>query len=60
MKEDDFVLPSEFKINFKLKATTTKTTTADQIFEKTFKSTFSMLEDKLKIKEVAPTNMEDL
>ena len=35
MKEDDFVLPSEFKIDFKLKATTTKTsTTADQIFEK--------------------------
>ena len=32
MKEDDFVLPSEFKIDFKLKTTTTKTsTTADQI-----------------------------
>ena len=59
MKEDDFVLPSEFKIDFKLKTTTT-TTTADQIFEKTFKSTFSLLEDKLKIKEVAPTNIEDL
>ena len=61
MKEDDFVLPSEFKIDFKLKTTTTKTsTTADQIFEKTFKSTFSLLEDKLKIKEVAPTNIGDL
>ena len=61
MKEDDFVLPSEFKIDFKLKTTTTKTsTTADQIFEKTFKSTFSLLEDKSKIKEVAPTNIEDL
>ena len=59
MKEDDFVLPSEFKIDFKLKTTTT-TTTADQIFEKTFKSTFSLLEDKLKIKEVAPTNIKDL
>ena len=61
MKEDDFVLPSEFKIDFKLKTTTTKTsTTADQIFEKTFKSTFSLLEDKSKIKEVALTNIEDL
>ena len=61
MKEDDFVLPSKFKIDFKLKTTTTKTsTTADQIFEKTFKSTFSLLEDKSKIKEVAPTNIEDL
>ena len=60
MKEDDFVLPSEFKVDFKLKTTTTKTTTADQIFEKTFKSTFSLLEDKLKIKEVALTNIEDL
>ena len=61
MKEDDFVLPSEFKIDFKLKTTTTKiSTTADQIFEKTFKSTFSLLEDKSKIKEVAPTNIEDL
>ena len=62
MKEDDFVLPSEFKIDFKLKTTaTTKTsTTADQIFEKIFKSAFSLLEDKSKIKEVAPTNIEDL
>ena len=35
MKEDDFILPLQFKIDFKLKATTTKTsTTADQIFEK--------------------------
>ena len=35
MKEDDFVLPLEFKIDFKLKTTTTKiSTTADQIFEK--------------------------
>ena len=60
MKEDDFVLPSEFNIDFKLKTTTTKTsTTADQIFEKTFKSTFSLLEDKSKIKEVAPANIED-
>ena len=60
-KEDDFALPWEFKIDFKLKTTTTKTsTTADQIFEKTFKSTFSLLEDKSKIKEVAPTNIEDL
>ena len=59
MKEDDFVLPSEFEIDFKLKTTTT-TTTADQIFEKTFKSTFSLLEDKLKIKEIAPTNIKDL
>ena len=46
MKEDDFVLPSEFKIDFKLKTTTTAAATDDQIFEKTFKSTFSMLEDK--------------
>ena len=61
MKEDDFVLPSEFKIDFKLKTTTTAAAaTDDQIFEKTFKSTFSLLEDKLKIKEVAPTNIEDL
>ena len=35
MKEDDSVLLSEFKIDFKLKITTTKTSaTADQIFEK--------------------------
>ena len=62
MKEDEFVLPSEFKIDFKLKKATTTTTTAadDKLFEKTFKLTFSMLEDKLKIKEVAPTNIEDL
>ena len=61
MKEDDFVLPSEFKIDLKVKTATTKTsTTADEIFEKTFKSTFSLFEDKLKIKEVAPTNIEDL
>ena len=61
MKEVDFVLPSEFKIDFKLKTATTKTsTTADQIFEKTFKSTFSLLEDKSKIKEVAPTNIKNL
>ena len=61
MKKDGFVLPSEFKIDFKLKTTTTKTSvTADQIFEKTFESTFSLLEDKLKIKEVAPTNIEEL
>ena len=61
MKEDDFVLPSEFKIDFKLKTTTTKTsTTADQIFEKTFKSTFSLLEDKSKIKKVARRNIKDL
>ena len=61
MKEDDFVLPSEFKIDFKLKTATTKTsTTADQIFENTFKSTFSLLEDESKIKEVAPTNIKDL
>ena len=64
MKEDDFVLPSEFKIDFKLKTTTAAAAAAaatdDQIFEKTFKSTFSLLEDKSKIKEVAPTNIEDL
>ena len=62
MKEDEFVLPSEFKIDFKLKRPTTITATAadDKLFEKTFKSTFSLLEDKLKIKEVAPTNIEDL
>ena len=60
MKEDDFVLPSEFKIGFKLKTTTAAAATDDQIFEKTFKSTFSLLEDKSKIKEVAPTNIEDL
>ena len=60
MKEDDFILLSEFKIDFKLKTTTITTTTADQIFGKTFKSTFSLLEDKLKIKEVAPTRIEDL
>ena len=61
MKEDEFVLPSEFKIDFKLKKATTTTTAAhDKLFEKTFKSTFLLLEDKLKIKEVAPTNNEDL
>ena len=61
MKEDEFVLSSEFKIDLKLKKATTTTTAADdKLFEKTFKSTFSLLEDKLKIKEVAPTNIEDL
>ena len=61
MKEDEFVLPSEFKIDFKLKKTTTTTSaTKNELFEKTFKSTFSLLDDKLKIKEVAPTNIEDL
>ena len=61
MKEDEFVLPSEFKIDFKLKKATTTTTAADdKLFGKTFKSTFSLLEEKLKIKEVAPTNIEDL
>ena len=61
MKVDDFFFPWEFKIDFKIKTTTTKASaTADQIFEKTFKSIFSLLKDKLKIKEVAPTNIEDL
>ena len=62
MKEDEFVLPSEFKIDFKLKTTTTTTTSAtkNELFEKIFKSTFSLLDNKLKIKEVAPTNIEDL
>ena len=61
MKEDEFVLPLEFKIDFKLKKTTTTTSaTKNELFEKTFKSTFSLLDDKLKIKEVAPTNIKDL
>ena len=61
MKEDKFVLPSEFKIDFKLKKTTTTTSaTKNELFEKTFKSTFSLLDDKLKIKDVAPANIEDL
>ena len=60
MKEDEFVLPSEFKIDFKLKKTTTTAAADDKLFEKIFKSTFSLLEDKLKIKEVALTNIEDL
>ena len=60
MKEDEFVLPSEFKIDFKLKKTTATSATKNELFEKTFKSTFSLLDDKLKIKEVAPTNIEDL
>ena len=60
MKEDEFVLPSEFKIDFKFKKTTTTSATKNELFEKTFKSTFSLLDDKLKIKEVAPTNIEDL
>ena len=61
MKEDEFVLPSEFKIDFKLNKTTTATSaTKNELFEKTFKSTFSLLDNKLKIKEVAPTNIEDL
>ena len=61
MKEDEFVLPLEFKIDFKLKTTTTTTSaTKNELFEKIFKPTFSLLDDKLKIKEVAPTNIEDL
>ena len=46
IKEDEFVLPSEFKIDFKLKKATTTTAADDKLFEKTFKSTFSLLEDK--------------
>ena len=60
MKEDEFVLPLEFKIDFKLKTTTTTSATKNELFEKIFKSTFSLLDDKLKIKEVAPTNIEDI
>ena len=59
MKEDEFVLPQDFKIDFKLTTTTTTTTTTaikNKLFEKTFKSTFSLLDDKLKIKELAPTS----
>ena len=60
MKENEFVLPSDFKIDFKLKKIATTAAADDKLFEKTFKSTFLLLEDKLKIKEVASTNIKDL
>ena len=55
MKKDDFVLP-DFKIDIKIK----KTTTTSEIFKKTLEFSYSILEEKTKIKEIAPENIEEL
>ena len=55
MKKDDFVLP-DFKINIKIK----EPTTTSEIFKKALESSYSILEEKTKIKEIAPENIEEL
>ena len=55
MKKDDFVLP-DFKIDIKIK----KPTTTSEIFKKTLEFSYSILEEKTKIKEIAPENIEEL
>ena len=55
MKKDDFVLP-DFKIDIKIK----ESTTTSEIFKKTLEFSFSILEEKTKIKEIAPENIEEL
>ena len=55
MKKDDFILP-DFKIDIKIK----ETTTTSEIFKKTLEFSYSILEEKTKIKEIAPENIEDL
>ena len=55
MKKDDFVLP-DFKIDIKIK----ELTTTSEIFKKTLKFPYSILEEKTKIKEIAPEIIEEL
>ena len=55
MKKDDFVL-LDFKIDIKIK----EPTTTSEIFKKTLEFSFSILEEKTKIKEIAPENIEEL
>ena len=55
MKKDDFVLP-DFKIDIKIK----EPTTTSEIFKKTLEFSYSILEEKTKIKEIAPENIEEL
>ena len=55
MKKDDFVLP-DFKIDIKIK----ELTTTSEIFKKTLKFSYSILEEKTRIKEIAPEIIEDL
>ena len=55
MKKDDFVLP-DFKIDIKIK----EPTTTSEIFKKTLKFSYSLLEEKTKIKEIAPENIKEL
>ena len=55
MKKDDFVSP-DFKIDIKIK----KPTTTSEIFKKTLEFSYSILEEKTKIKEMAPENMVEL
>ena len=55
MKKDDFVLP-DFKIDIKIK----KPTTTSEIFQKTLEFSYSILEEKTKIKEIGPENIEEL
>ena len=53
MKKDYFVLPY-FKIDIEIK----ETSTASEIFKKTLEFSYSILEEKTKIKEIAPENIE--
>ena len=55
MKKNDFVLP-DFKIDNKIK----ELPTTSEIFKKTLQFSYSILEEKTKIKEIAPENIEEL
>ena len=55
MKKDDFVLP-DFKIDIKIK----EPTTTSETFKKALEFSCSILEEKTKIKEIAPENTEEL
>ena len=55
MKKDCFVLP-DFKIDIKIK----EPTITSEIFKKTLESSYSILEEKTKIKEITPENIEEL
>ena len=46
----------DFKIDIKIK----KPTTTSEIFKKTLEFSYSILEEKTKIKEIAPENIEEL
>ena len=55
MKKDDFVFPG-FKTDIKIK----EPTTMSEIFKKTLEFSYSILEEKTKIKEITPENIEEL